>query len=395
MTEAKDAPRATRGSRPVSGLASAAARIYAVFVKEFIQLRRDRVTLAMIVGIPLIQLLLFGYAINTDPKHLPTALLVQDDGPLARSVVAALRATDYFDIKTAAADEKDADRLILSNTVQFVIDIPPDFGRRVIRGEKPPLLIVADATDPTATVGAVAAVTGAMSGALDRELTGPLAHLAQNAAPYEVRVHRRYNPAGETRRNIVPGLIGTILTMTMLIYTALSVTREIERGTMEALLAMPVRPTEIMLGKIAPYVVVGAVQMAIILIVATLQFGVPIVGSLWVLAPLTLLFIVANLSVGYTFSTVAVNQLQAIQMTFFFFLPSMLLSGFLFPFRGMPPWAQYVGEALPLTHYLRIVRSVMLKGSGFGDLASDSLALGVFTLVAMSVAITRFRQTLD
>ncbi|PWB84238.1 MAG: mannose-1-phosphate guanyltransferase [Methylocystaceae bacterium] len=395
MTEAKDAPRATRGSRPVSGLAGAAARIYAVFVKEFIQLRRDRVTLAMIVGIPLIQLLLFGYAINTDPKHLPTALLVQDDGPLARSVVAALRATDYFDIKTAAADEKDADRLILSNTVQFVIDIPPDFGRRVIRGEKPPLLIVADATDPTATVGAVAAVTGAMSGALDRELTGPLAHLAQNAAPYEVRVHRRYNPAGETRRNIVPGLIGTILTMTMLIYTALSVTREIERGTMEALLAMPVRPTEIMLGKIAPYVVVGAVQMAIILIVATLQFGVPIVGSLWVLAPLTLLFIVANLSVGYTFSTVAVNQLQAIQMTFFFFLPSMLLSGFLFPFRGMPPWAQYVGEALPLTHYLRIVRSVMLKGSGFGDLASDSLALGVFTLVAMSVAITRFRQTLD
>lgn len=395
MTEAKNAPPAARRLRPARSLGAALSRIYAVFVKEFIQLRRDRVTLAMIVGIPLIQLLLFGYAINTDPKHLPTALLVQDDGPLARSVVAALRATDYFDIKAAAADEQDADRLILSNKVQFVIDIPPDFGRRVIRGEKPPLLIVADATDPTATVGAIAAVAGATSGALDRELKGPLAHLAQNAPPYELRVHRRYNPAGETRRNIVPGLIGTILTMTMLIYTALSVTREIERGTMEALLAMPVRPTEIMLGKIAPYVVVGAVQMAIVLIVATLLFHVPVIGSIFVLTPLTLLFIVANLSVGYTFSTVAVNQLQAIQMTFFFFLPSILLSGFLFPFRGMPQWAQYVGETLPLTHYLRIVRSVMLKGSGFGDLEADTLALGVFTLVAMSVAITRFRQTLD
>lgn len=393
MIEAGDAPRTRSPPRTRGG---SLQRIYAVFVKEFIQLRRDRVTLAMIVGIPLIQLLLFGFAINTDPKHLPTALLVQDDGPLARSFVAAIRATGYFDIEAAATSERDADRLILSNTVQFVINIPPDFGRRVIRGEKPPLLIVADATDPTATVGAIAAVTGAATTALDRELTGPLAHLAQeNAAPYELRVHRRYNPAGETRRNIVPGLIGTILTMTMLIYTALSVTREVERGTMEALLAMPVRPTEIMLGKIAPYVVVGAVQMAIILIVASLLFRVPIIGSLWVLAPLTLLFIIANLSVGYTFSTVTVNQLQAIQMTFFFFLPSLLLSGFLFPFRGMPVWAQYVGETLPLTHYLRIVRSVMLKGSGFADLAADSFALGVFTLVAMGIAITRFRQTLD
>ncbi|TDX67500.1 ABC-2 type transport system permease protein [Methylosinus sp. sav-2] len=370
-------------------------RLYAMFVKELIQLRRDRVTLAMIVGIPLIQLLLFGYAINADPKHLATALLVQDDGPLARSFIAALRATDYFDIIAAATDETDAEKLILSNRVQFVIEIPPDFGRRVIRGEKPPLLLVADATDPTATGGAVSAVTAAAASALDRELTGPLARLAQGPAPFEVQVHRRYNAAGETRRNIVPGLVGTILTMTMLIYTALSVTREIERGTMESLLAMPVRPTEIMLGKIAPYVVVGGVQMGIILIVATMLFGVPIVGSLFVLGPLTLLFITANLSVGYTFSTIAINQLQAIQMTFFFFLPNMLLSGFFFPFRGMPQWAQYVGEALPLTHYLRIVRSIMLKGSSFSDLTSDTLALGVFTLVAMSVAVMRFRQTLD
>ncbi|WP_363351199.1 ABC transporter permease [Methylocystis echinoides] len=366
-----------------------------MFVKEFIQLRRDRPTLGMIVGIPLLQLLLFGYAINTDPKHLRTALLSSDDSPIARALVGALRATDYFDIRYFAQGEADADKLILSNKAQFVIQIPPDFSRRLVRGERPSVLLVADATDPTATAGAVAAALGAVTQALDRELTGPLATLAQNPPPFDLQVQRRYNPAGETRRNIVPGLIGTILTMTMLIYTALSVTREIERGTMEALLAMPVKPVEIMLGKITPYVLVGAVQMATILIVSSFLFRVPIVGSLFVLVPLTLLFIIANLSMGYTLSTIAANQLQAIQMTFFFFLPSMLLSGFLFPFYGMPRWAQVLGEVLPLTHYLRIVRSVMLKGSGFADLAADAGALAVFTLVAMSIAVMRFRQTLD
>jgi ABC-2 type transport system permease protein len=376
-------------------LAQSWQRLVAMFVKEFIQLRRDRPTFAMIVGIPLIQLLLFGFAINTDPKHLPTAALVSDDSAIARALVGALRATDYFDIKYVAKGEEEADHLILSNRAQFVIQIPPDFSRRLVRGERPALLIVADATDPTATGGAVAAALGAVNQALDRELTGPLATLAQNAPPFDLQVQRRYNPAGETRRNIVPGLIGTILTMTMLTYTALSVTREIERGTMESLLAMPVKPVEIMLGKITPYVLVGGVQMATILIVARLLFHVPIVGSLLVLVPLTLLFIVANLSIGYTLSTIAANQLQAIQMTFFFFLPSMLLSGFLFPFYGMPIWAQYIGEGLPLTHYLRIVRSVMLKGSGFSDLATDAGALALFALVVMSVAVMRFRQTLD
>ncbi|HEY8162766.1 MAG: ABC transporter permease [Methylocystis sp.] len=393
MSEAsmrRDIQPARRGA-----LAQSWQRFVAMFVKEFIQLRRDRPTLGMIVGIPLIQLLLFGFAINTDPKHLPTAVLVSDDSPLARALVGALRATDYFDVRYVVQGEERADRLILSNRAQFVIQIPPDFSRRLVRGERPSLLIVADATDPTATVGAIAAASGAVAQALDRELTGPLATLAQNPPPFDLQVQRRYNPAGETRRNIVPGLIGTILTMTMLIYTALSVTREIERGTMEALLAMPVKPVEIMLGKITPYVVVGAVQMATILIVATVLFRVPIVGSLFVLIPLTLLFIVANLSMGYTLSTIAANQLQAIQMTFFVFLPSLLLSGFLFPFYGMPAWAQYIGEALPLTHYLRIVRSVMLKGSGFEDLAADAGALAIFTLVAMSVAVMRFRQTLD
>ncbi|WP_281932029.1 ABC transporter permease [Methylocystis iwaonis] len=385
-----DARPARRGR-----LAQSWQRLVAMFVKEFIQLRRDRPTLGMIVGIPLMQLLLFGFAINTDPKHLPTAVLMSDDSPIARALLGALRATDYFDVKYVAKGEEDADALILSNRALFVIQIPPDFSRRLVRGERPSLLVIADATDPTATIGAVAAAAGAANQALDRELTGPLASLAQNAPPFDLQVQRRYNPAGEARRNIVPGLIGTILTMTMLIYTALSVTRETERGTMEALLAMPVKPVEIMLGKITPYVLVGAVQMATILIVARFLFQVPIVGSLFVLVPLTLLFIVANLSMGYTLSTIAENQLQAIQMTFFFFLPSMLLSGFLFPFYGMPVWAQYIGEALPLTHFLRIVRAVMLKGSGFVDLATDAGALALFALVAMSIAVMRFRQTLD
>jgi ABC-2 type transport system permease protein len=377
------------------GSSAAWQRLWAIFIKEFLQLKRDRGTMGMIVAIPLMQLTLFGYAINTDPKHLPTALLVHDDGPLARSVVSALRATDYFAIKRAATSEADADRMIRSNEVQFIIEIPPDFDRRLIHGEKPAVLLIADATDPTATVGAVAGANGAMAGALERELTGPLARLAQSAPPFELQIQARYNPAAEARRNIVPGLIGTILTMTMLIFTSISVTKEIERGTMEMLLAMPVRPVEIMLGKILPYVAVGAVQMTIILLVSTLFFHVPINGSLATLIPLTLLFIVANLSIGYTFSTIASNQMQAFQLSFMFFLPSMLLSGFLFPFRGMPDWAQNIGTILPLTHYLRIVRSVMLKGSGFADLSVDAGALALFSLVAMTIAIRRFRETLD
>jgi ABC-2 type transport system permease protein len=379
----------------LEGPRAALQRLYAVFVKEFLQLMRDRPTLGMIIGIPLLQLTLFGFAINTDPKHLPTALIVQDDGPLARSIVSALRATDYFAIRHAARDAAAADRMIRSNEAQFIIEIPPDFDRRLVHGERPAVLLIADATDPTATVGAVAGANGAMTRALKRELTGPLAFLAQGPAPFELRIQERYNPAGEARRNIVPGLIGTILTMTMLIYTSLSVTKEIERGTMEALLSMPVRPVEIMLGKILPYVAVGAVQMAIVLIVATAFFRVPIVGSLATLVPLTLLFIVANLSMGYTFSTIAANQMQAFQMSFMFFLPSMLLSGFLFPFRGMPDWAQDLGSLLPLTHYLRIVRSVMLKGSNFSELSADAGALALFALAAMTVAVMRFRQTLD
>jgi ABC-2 type transport system permease protein len=298
-------------------------------------------------------------------------------------------------VRTIARSEDEFDQLLLSGAVQFAVQIPANFGRDLIRGERPAILLAADATDPVATGSAVAAIQGLTSTVFARDLIGPAASLAGKPAPFEVRVHQRYNPTAETRFNIVPGLMGTILTLTMLIFTALSVTREIERGTMESLLAMPIRPVEIMLGKIAPYLLVGAAQMTLILVTAYLLFGVPIVGSLTLLVTLTLLFALANLSIGYTFSTVATNQLQAMQMSFFFFLPSILLSGFMFPFRGMPGWAQVIGEVLPLTHYLRIVRGIMLKGAELSDLQPDVLALTGFTLAAMGLAVARFRQTLD
>ncbi len=377
------------------GLRASLGRIYAAFVKELLQLRRDRITFATMIFIPLFQLFLFGYAINTDPKHLPTAVLIQDESSFARSFLSAMRVSDYFDIRASAASEAELDHLILSGKVQFGVQIPAHFGRDLIRGERPAVLVIADASDPVAAGGAVSALQGLSSSVFSRELTGPVAGLAPKPLPYELRIHRRYNPAGETRLNIVPGLMGTILTLTMLIFTALSVTREVERGTMESLLAMPIRPVEIMLGKIAPYLVIGGLQGALILGAAKLLFSVPIVGSLALLVALTLLFILANLSVGYTFSTIATSQLQAMQMSFFFFLPNILLSGFMFPFRGMPGWAQAVGEILPLTHYLRIVRGIMLKGAGFVDLQTDVLALVAFMLAAMTVAVLRFRQTLD
>jgi len=381
--------------RPTRGLLASLTRVRAAFIKELIQLRRDRITFAMMIGVPLIQLLLFGYAINTDPRRLPTAVLVQDDSAFARSFLAAMQSSSYFDLRIAAASEEELDHLLLSGKVLFGVQIPAHFGRDLIRGETPAILVIADATDPTATGGAISALQGLSSSVFRRDLIGPMSNLPSRPPPFEVRIHRRYNPTGNTSLNIVPGLMGTILTLTMLIFTALSVTREIERGTMESLLAMPIKPVEIMLGKIAPYLAVGALQMSLILIAGNLLFGVPVEGSVLLLAALTMLFILANLSVGYTFSTIASNQLQAMQMSFFFFLPSILLSGFMFPFKGMPDWAQVIGEFLPLTHYLRIVRGIMLKDASFVDLQVDATALGAFTLVAMGIAVARFRQTLD
>ena len=370
-------------------------RLLAVFIKEFQQMLRDRPTFAMAVGVPILQLVLFGYAINTDPKGLPTAIVSNDSGPMARSLVAALQNTGYFRVTHHAGSEAEGDALVEDGEVQFLIVIPPDFSRRVVRGEKPALLVSVDATDPSAASNAIAALGQVAPLALRNELTGPLRALQPGLAPFEMRIHRRYNPEGLARYNIVPGLIGTILTMTMVMLTGLAMTRERERGTMENLLATPVRPLEVMLGKILPYVVIGYVQLGVILLAAWLLFEVPMAGSFPLLMAMIGVFMLANLGVGFTFSTLAKNQLQALQATFFFFLPSMLLSGFMFPFRGMPPWAQVMGEVLPLTHFLRIVRGILLKGNGFAQLWPELWPMLAFLAVAGAIALKRYRQTLD
>ena len=369
------------------------SRFLAMLVKEFIQLRRDRITLATMISVPLMQLFLFGYAINTTPRHLPTAVLLQENTDVGRSILAALRNTAFFDIRHVATSEAEMDSLLRSGAVLFAIEIPAGFERALRRGETPAMLIAADATDPVAAGSALGALEGVVRSALSRDRVTHL--VAPAPAAFEIRQHRRYNPAGASQLNIVPGLLGTILTMTMLIFTALSVTREVERGTMESLLAMPIRPLEIMLGKIAPYVAVGFLQASLIVTAGTFAFGVPLIGNLALLAALSTLFIAANLSIGYTFSSLAQNQLQAVQMAMMFFLPNILLSGFMFPFAGMPVWAQWVGECLPLTHYIRIVRGIMLKGADMGDLQRDGVWLAGLMLIAMTIAVRRFRQTLD
>ena len=373
-----------------------AVRTWAIALKELQQMLRDRMTFAMAIGIPVLQLVLFGYVIDTDPKGLPLAVVAHEQSPFSRSLVAALENSGYFRLVGPPAEsESDAEALIASGEAQFVLAIPADFSRRLVRGERPALLLAVDASDPSAAANAVAALGTLGATALAHDLQGPLAHLRQPAAPFEFRVQRRYNPEGLSRYNIVPGLIGTILTMTMVMLTALAMTRERERGTMENLLATPVRPLEVMLGKIAPYVVVGYVQIGLILLAARVLFEVPMVGSLPLLMAPIGVFVLANLAVGFTFSTLARNQLQALQATFFFFLPSMLLSGFMFPFRGMPRGAQWIGEALPLTHFLRIVRGVMLKGIGGAALWVDVWPMLAFAGAAGGVALLRYRRTLD
>lgn len=372
-----------------------AARMAAVFLKEFQQMLRDRLTFAMAVGIPVLQLVLFGYAINTDPKGLPTAVVAAESGPLTRSLVAALQNTGYFRITAQPASEAEGDALMAQGRVQFMVVVPPQFERSLLRGEQPALYVAVDATDPAASGNALAALNLVATQALAHDLRGPLAALQPRAPPYELRIHRRYNPEGLSRYNIVPGLVGTILTMTMVMLTSLAMTRERERGTMENLLATPVRPMEVMAGKILPYVLIGYLQLAVILAAAWWLFEVPMAGSFALLMAMIGVFILANLAVGFTFSTLARNQLQAMQMTFFFFLPSILLSGFMFPFRGMPGWAQMLGEVLPLTHFLRIVRGILLKGSGFAELAPELWPMLAFLVVAGGLALARYRQTLD
>ena len=371
------------------------SRWLGIVAKEFIQLKRDRLTFGMIVGIPVIQLTLFGYAINSDPKHLPTALLVAEHSEFSRSILTSMRNSDYFAFIGEAADEADARRMLATGRAQFVVSIPADFSRRLVRGERPALLVEADATDPQSTANAVSALNQLGQSALAHDLTGPLASLAMQPSAFEIRVHALYNPEAVTQFNIVPGLMGVILTMTMVMMTGLAITRERERGTMENLLATPATALEVMTGKIVPYVAIGLVQVSIILVLARMLFDVPMVGSFALLFVAVLLFIATNLTLGLTFSSLARNQLQAMQMTFFFFLPSMLLSGFMFPFRGMPGWAQAIGEVLPLTHFLRIVRGILLKGNGLIEVLPEAWPLLVFMLVVLALGLRTFRNTLD
>lgn len=370
-------------------------RALAVFIKEFQQMMRDRLTFAMAVGIPIIQLVLFGYAINTDPKGLPTAMVSADAGSMSRSIAAALQHTGYFRVVYSGTSETEAQAMLERGQVQFMIVFPPNFSKELVRGSRPAMLVSVDATDPSASGNAIAALNSMTTQALKHDLHGPLRALQATPPPFEIRIHRRYNPEGLTRYNIVPGLIGTILTMTMVMLTGLGMTRERERGTMENLLATPARPSEVMVGKILPYVVLGYVQLGVIMVAAFSLFEVPMEGSLALLMVMIGVFMLANLGVGFTFSTIARNQLQAVQMTFFFFLPSMLLSGFMFPFRAMPVWAQYVGEVLPLTHFLRIVRGILLKGNTAAEVLPELWPMLAFLAVAGTIALKRYRQTLD
>ncbi len=371
------------------------SRWIGIVVKEFIQLKRDRLTFGMIVGIPVMQLLLFGFAINSDPKSLPTAVLSQDNSQYARTVTAALQTSGYFRIVRQIASEREADDLLARGDVQFVVTIPAGFERGLARGERPVLLVEADATDPSATGNAIAALSRALDTALAHDLRGPLADSMPQPSPVDLRVHRRYNAEGITAYNIVPGLIGVILTMTMVLMTGLAMTRERERGTFENLLATPALPIEVMTGKIVPYILIGLLQVTLVLLAARFIFAVPLQGNLALLYGVVFIFIAANLTLGITFSSLARNQLQAMQMTFFFFLPSMLLSGFMFPFRGMPGWAQMIGSALPLTHFLELVRGLMLKGNGMAELWPNLWPILLFTAMVLAAGLGVYRRTLD
>ena len=358
-------------------------------------MRRDRVTFAIMIGIPLVQLILFGFAINSDPKHLATAVLLADRGPQGRTLLYAIRNSGYFHFIRLVATESEGREALARGQVQFVVNIPENFTRDLLRGDRPTILVEADATDPAAASNALGALRVLLNTALRNDLKGPLTFLAGDSGPIDLRIHPLYNPEGITQYNIVPGLMGVVLTMTMIIITGLAITRERERGTIENLLSMPTRPFEVLIGKIVPYILVGYIQVSLILAAASVVFAVPMVGSLVLLLAVALVFIIANLAMGITFSTIGRNQLQAVQMAFFFFLPSILLSGFMFPFRGMPRWAQIIGEILPLTHFLRIIRGVLLKGNGLPEIVPQLWPIALFAAVALSIGVKRYRRTLD
>lgn len=371
------------------------ARFFAVLAKEFVQMRRDRVTFALMIGVPIMQLLIFGFAINTDPRHLPTLVEMADSGPVARAVVSGMQASGYFEVIGTVTSAAEGDRALREGSASFVLVIPQGFERDLVRGLSPELLLSVDASDPSAAAAAVAAMPGITATALAETLSGATAPVAKAADPVGITVHRQYNAEGKTSTNIVPGLLAIILAMTMVMITAVAIVRETEKGTMEALIATPVRPTEVMLGKIIPYVLVGYVQTLVFLLAAKLLFDVPFIGSRFAFFLGFNLYIVVNLALGFLISTLSRSQMQAMQISFFTLLPSILLSGFMFPFAGMPGWAQAIGTAIPATHFLRLTRKVMLKGAEIRDIAPDMAAIAAIMAVIVVAAMMRYRQTLD
>lgn len=370
-------------------------RLYAVIVKEFIQMWRDFGTILLMIGIPFMQTILFGYAINSDPKHLPTALVLNDNSPFVRSIMQGIENSGYFELKKQIFSEADAEKLLRAGNVQFVLNIPTDFTRKLVRQEHPSILLEADASDPGAVSNAFAAINVLKQQVLQYDINGQLNYLQNTPPPFNIIFHAQFNPAGITQYNIVPGLLGIVLTMTMVITTSIGITKEKERGTLENLLATPLRPLEIMLGKITPYILLGYIQASLIILIGKFLFHIPLMGNLLLLFILTLPFIAANLAVGMTLSAIATNPLQAVQMAIFFYLPSILLSGFMFPFRGMPHWAQIIGSLLPLTHFIRITRGILLKGAGFMDLWPEVLSIVIFLVIVLLIGVRKFRRTLD
>ncbi|HVE43701.1 MAG TPA: ABC transporter permease [Gammaproteobacteria bacterium] len=370
-------------------------RLTGLIIKEFRQFKRDHSTFAMVLALPIVQLILFGLAINTNPKYLPAALIDSDGGPYALALVHQLENTQYFKFNYFPASDKEAHRLMQTHQTLFTLTIPSDFSRQIIRGKKPAALLEVDGTDPVSVAYAVSASNNLMPDVFRYQMPGPVKFLNPQPPPAQLITHTLYNPSAITQYNIVPGLLGTVLTMTFVMVASMALTRERERGTMETLLSTPILPIEVMIGKAMPYLIVGYVQVLIILLIAHFLFAIPIVGSSFLLLCCALPFILANLSVGISISTLASTQLEASQMSIFFFLPSMLLSGFMFPFKGMPLWAQFIGNMLPLTHFINIARGTMLKGIGFAEAWVDLWPIILFMIAMLVIALKRYRQTLD
>lgn len=370
-------------------------RSLAILKKEFIQLRRDIVTLQMIVMVPIMQLLLFGYALNNDPRNLPAAVFSQDNGMFSRSFVSALKNTTYFSIDYNANSEEELKELLQQGKVQFVINIPVNFTRDLVRGQRPQLLVEADATDPTAISGALASLEGVLNSVIERDFKGVINNLKASPPPVSVEVHRLYNPEGFTRYNIVPGLIAIILTMTGIMMTSLSITKERERGTMENLLAMPIAPLEVMAGKIVPYVIIGFIQSFIIILASKFLFDIPILGSMVLFSFALFIFITCNMAMGFILSSSSENSAQSLQMSMIVTLPSIMLSGFLFPFRGMPIWAQVIGSAMPATYFIQISRGILLKGNNFLEIWPHLWPMCIILVLVVLFAIKSYKRTLD